>query len=264
MKHKNIIICLLLVIVLNQNLSGFNIPEKILDLTVSSGLTWLEAYKYIFLLQDKNAQDLLGDQDLEDQESNNIRTKLNQNINYNWATFPIKVIKEDLRIYIPYALICTDSIIFINPDIYDLVSDEEKNSAILRVGIMIKEKHVRNSALFLTILPVFTHLIIKMYTVLIEDINNKLLPKKFKENIFMSALAKAHNYIIESNLLKFFINLAISTKYFNFKANKYDKKIINLTTNQKNLLKYYLMVNQQLNKPGSILYLRHPNLIKQI
>lgn len=228
MLKKNLIVSFTIINLLTFNLKALDaksILKSTLHWTISAGPTWSEASSYISLLSDKNTFDLIGDEDFSSEESKKIKDYLNKKICFNWNKIPIKVIKEDLRVNVPYSMICSDSIIFVNPDIYDLINQEEKNQEILQIGTLISNRHTLSTGIFLSALPIITHFGCKVYTNIIKKIY-KQIPKKIK-NYKTKLVLKTHNFVANSCLFKLLINKLLTKAYFKYKEQKYNKLIEN-------------------------------------
>lgn len=190
--------------------------------TISAGPTWYEAYKFSILLSDERTLKLFGDECVEVDEENYIRSVLDEYVPGNWETIPIKSIKEDIRIFIPFPLICTDSIIFVNPDVYDLFSRTELQEVIIEIGRMIKSKFTLTSTFFLALLPFATHFSVKLYINLIESLAKKL---QIRRNSFINELTEFHTSVTDSAICKLLLNYVVAEIYFRYKAEEYKSKV---------------------------------------
>lgn len=183
---------------------------------ISAGPSWIESYKFFLMLNDNKAVEFFGDKDLDQDEQNYIRLTLQKNLCGSWNNIKIKEIKEDIRIYIPHSMICTDTIIFINPDIYDIISKEERIECIIEAGKLIQSKFVLTSTCFLALLPICTNKIINSYTNLLDKLTNHFQIK----NEYILKTKKIHHFILKFCLSQFFINKFLTIAYFKNQAIK--------------------------------------------
>lgn len=209
----------------------------------SAGPSWLESYKYGLLLSDSYAMSLFGSEDANTAEKEKIYNLLSHAIAGDWKTIPIKLIKEELRPVIFYALVCTDSVIFINPEFYDVLPPEEQEAAIMYAGTTMSEKHVLKLTTAYAAIPFMTHFGTKLYSSLVRKITS-LLPAYFQKAPLLNKLAQAHNTLVTSAPCKLLINTYLSTAYYKYQNQTHDLKTVKRLGSTEHLLNYYKKVEQ--------------------
>lgn len=208
-----------------------------------AGPIWAEAYNYVSLISENQALKIFGTEDVSKETDKEIRKQLKE-IKFEEADeIIIKILKPEMRNYVISAIVCTDSIIFINPEYYDILDRQEKNAVITRAAIMIESKHLKQNALVLSLIPLVTHCAVQGYEASIKKICN-IMPERFS-NRCLKKICVGHTYIIGSWLGKLVINTALSSAYFKVKALYTDLKTIQQIKSAKPLISYYRKVRDK-------------------
>ena len=152
----------------------------------------------------------------------------------DWDQIEIKEIKPELRIFIQKPFICTDSIIYVNPDFYDPASDFrsefEREALILEIGWIISTKYIQKSALFLMTLPILTNTGLNLLSHLAETAKNKQ-----KEKRKISKLLSILSVVSYNCITKYILNVSLFNAYKKIELQKSKQTILKLLSSHHNL-----------------------------
>ncbi|MBA3954964.1 hypothetical protein H0X48_06615 [Candidatus Dependentiae bacterium] len=212
---------------------------------VAAGPSWLEAYKYCLLLSEKQALEFFGDDDLTPELTVSLRYHLKQ-VNYeHWNTLPLKSIKADMQPSVYSPLVCTDSLLFVNPDFYNELTEGEKKAVIAHAVNMIEQKQILTSACVMAVIPFVTQTLTTTYTYCTESLYLKL-PHILRSTPFIKNTIAAHNYVATSAILKVILNHIAADMYYKYTAKKNDVDSAKRTNTAQELLSYYIKRSQRM------------------
>lgn len=215
--------------------------SKIAHWTLSAGPLWAESYSYFSLLSKEHAFKTFGHEPVSLVTEQEIRSFLAELNFKDYSSITIKLLKESMREYVLNAVICTDTILFINPDYYSILTTREKKAILSRISYMIESRHLEKNTFALAAIPVATHFLTQAYKKCIDYI----VPSYIKHSSVTKNMYDLHTYSTTSWAGKLFVNILASTLYLKFNALKADIKAAEKMGTAHDLLQYYAKIHEK-------------------
>jgi len=270
---KTIIIALLGISMISTHLGGFDTKREIPAFALSSFFNFAEAYQYFSRLFDDKALETFGNEDPDPDTEFFVRLVFAQTDCRFASPVKIKVLRPELRGVVYGAFVCTDTIIFLNPQYYTVLSQDQKRAILAQACMMMQQRHTLTSTLYLTLIPVFTKLASLAVPYLLNGVLDYVIPEELKnsfQNIYDSGpcqvLVTIINVTYKWGILQAFVNIGLSIHMLKYNLRKYDTNSAQLMGTAEELIQYYQELDKHIQADNSTMFLKlfQPTLKERI
>lgn len=237
-----------------------NIVTNCAKFILPNSANWLEAgyYASVIYTDIYSAQNNLSNthKQLNSDEISRIRSTLKK-YNYEHAySIKIACIDTHLRAYVQSAISCTHAKILINPDIYNKLSDQEKETAIVHALVRLENSHIVTHACTLALIPFCTELLLKAQEYSFSHI-------KTDSNVAQTAMHYI-NHITQFPVTKFCINVFLTHWYFKRQEKRFDLATVERLKNSNALAAFYEKTHTLIKDKSYLRSMRQPSLESRI
>lgn len=207
--------------------------------TLSAGPQIIQAVHYVSLLSEEYAMEIFGDQNASREIEEFARHVLGECGVEDPEKIKIKIIKGESQNFVLSAVVCTESILFINNSIFSYLPKNEQRALIAQAGVMMQQKHVSSNAITMAMIPLLTHALTEIYKIVSDQIYDGL-SDNLKNNVLVSKIHQGNDFVAGFWATKLLINSFIAAKYFKHMSQHYDVESAKIAGTAKDLMQYYI------------------------
>jgi hypothetical protein len=179
----------------------------------------------------------------------NIITKYNTELS---ETIIIDYIPERLCKFVHEPLVAAAHAIRINKKLFDYLSDQEKEAAVVHALVKIEKRHILTHACALTAIPFITESILKS--------NRYILSKMHTDSTSLISIRDLLDRVSRSCFTKLSLNFLLTNWYLKKQAQNYDRAALQKLKKGDALAALYTKMHTLIKDTSYVLSLRQPSL----